>query len=394
MLFLIIVKGHNMWLLIYLIIILSIVLFYGKNIIKFERERKHQILESKSCEDPYCLVLKYFLIWFFVGSVLFLFLFLFWGGVNDEARDCALFFVLFLNLISCIFLAYFEKLYKNIRSIPINQNMQGICNRGFQFLSLFILGIISVSLVLVLPFVYRADDFVMFRYTYYEKYAQKIFEEDILAKIPEAIANQELSDLKVTGHDFQYVPELSSVPLPVVYDVVLRYESQQIDSYYEEIMESSDRSEQLIRAMIVVNQSVEDVLSDHGKQRLTTWLDSIDLRYRTQTEIGDFGILIHGDQHTYKIESDDTEFNILYIDDKKVYVMDHRPKYIPIFRYEKPKKGIYESSSDAVHTYDDGYNAVYEDGGYDEERYNSDPDYATGVDDAILDVEEDFGEVW
>ena len=78
----------------------------------------------------------------------------------------------------------------------------------------------------------------------------------------------------------------------------------------------------------------------------------------------------------------------------EVYVMDHRPPYIPIYKYEKPKKGIYESSSDAVHTYDDGYNAVYEDGQYDEDRYNSDPDYAAGVDDAILDVEEDFGEVW
>ena len=383
-----------MWLLIYLIIILSIVLFYGRNIIKFERERKHRILESKPYEDPYYLILKYFLIWFFVGSILFLFLFLFWDGVNDEARDCALFLVLFFSLISCIFLAYFEKLYKNIRSIPVNPKRQGICNRSFQFLSISILGIVSVSLVLLLPFVYRADDFLMFRYTYYENYAQKIFEEDVLTKIPDAIVDQKLSDLKVTGSGYQYVPELSHAPLPVVYNVVLRYESQQIDSYYEEIMESSDRSEQLIRSMIAVNQIVEDVLSDHGKPRLTTWLDSIDLRYRTKTEIGDFGILIHGNQHTYKIETDSTEFNILYIDDKEVYVMDHRPKYVPIFRHEKPKKGIYESSSDAVHTYDDGYNAVYEDGEYDEERYNSDPDYAAGVEDAILDVEEDFGEVW
>lgn len=43
--------------------------------------------------------------------------------------------------------------------------------------------------------------------------------------------------------------------------------------------------------------------------------------------------------------------------------------------------------------YDDGYEAVYEDDDYDTDRYNSDDDYASGVDDALDDLEEE-GEEW
>lgn len=43
---------------------------------------------------------------------------------------------------------------------------------------------------------------------------------------------------------------------------------------------------------------------------------------------------------------------------------------------------INQSSMDS---YDDGYNAIYEDDDYDWDRYWSDDDYATGVDDAMED---------
>ena len=36
-------------------------------------------------------------------------------------------------------------------------------------------------------------------------------------------------------------------------------------------------------------------------------------------------------------------------------------------------------------SYDDGYNAIYEDDDYDWDRYQSDDDYAAGVDDAMED---------
>ena len=36
-------------------------------------------------------------------------------------------------------------------------------------------------------------------------------------------------------------------------------------------------------------------------------------------------------------------------------------------------------------SYDDGYNAIYEDDDYDWDRYWSDDDYAAGVDDAMED---------
>ncbi len=53
---------------------------------------------------------------------------------------------------------------------------------------------------------------------------------------------------------------------------------------------------------------------------------------------------------------------------------------------DKTKKSPYQA-------YDDGYEAVYEDDDYDTDRYNSDDDYASGVDDALDDLEEE-GEEW
>lgn len=40
--------------------------------------------------------------------------------------------------------------------------------------------------------------------------------------------------------------------------------------------------------------------------------------------------------------------------------------------------------------YDDGYEAIYYDGEYDEDRYDSDPEYAEGVDDAMDELDEDW----
>ena len=39
--------------------------------------------------------------------------------------------------------------------------------------------------------------------------------------------------------------------------------------------------------------------------------------------------------------------------------------------------------------YDDGYEAIYDDGEYDEDRYDSDPEYAEGVDDSMDELDED-----
>ena len=48
-----------------------------------------------------------------------------------------------------------------------------------------------------------------------------------------------------------------------------------------------------------------------------------------------------------------------------------------------PKAGTYDS-------YDEGYDDIYMDGDYDDDRYNSDGRYADGVDDAMDDDEEDW----
>ena len=48
-----------------------------------------------------------------------------------------------------------------------------------------------------------------------------------------------------------------------------------------------------------------------------------------------------------------------------------------------PKKSTYDS-------YDDGYDDIYMDGDYDNDRYSSDSDYADGVEDAM----DEFGKDW
>ena len=44
-----------------------------------------------------------------------------------------------------------------------------------------------------------------------------------------------------------------------------------------------------------------------------------------------------------------------------------------------------KKNQSSMDSYDDGYNAIYEDDDYDWDRYRSDDDYASGVDDAMED---------
>ena len=52
------------------------------------------------------------------------------------------------------------------------------------------------------------------------------------------------------------------------------------------------------------------------------------------------------------------------------------------------------TSSNSYKSYDDGYDNVYMDEDYDDDRYNSDSDYADGVDDAIEDDYEEGDGDW
>lgn len=49
-----------------------------------------------------------------------------------------------------------------------------------------------------------------------------------------------------------------------------------------------------------------------------------------------------------------------------------------------------KSTTTKKSTYDDGYDDIYMDGDYDYDRYDSDSDYADGVDDAM----DEFGDDW
>ena len=54
-----------------------------------------------------------------------------------------------------------------------------------------------------------------------------------------------------------------------------------------------------------------------------------------------------------------------------------------------------KSHSSTYHdNYDDGYNDIYEEDDYDWDRYQTDQEYANGVDDAMEDADEEFGDDW
>ena len=58
------------------------------------------------------------------------------------------------------------------------------------------------------------------------------------------------------------------------------------------------------------------------------------------------------------------------------------------------KKSTSKAKDDYEDTYDEGYDDIYMDGDYDSERYNTDSEYASGVDDAMEDTYEEYGEEW
>ena len=73
-----------------------------------------------------------------------------------------------------------------------------------------------------------------------------------------------------------------------------------------------------------------------------------------------------------------------------------------VYRYRKSDalkkqvENLHEHSSgkryrnlNPYENYDDGYEAIDYDGEYDQDRYDRDPDYADGVDDAMDELDED-----
>ncbi|MBE5890062.1 MAG: hypothetical protein E7282_03730 [Lachnospiraceae bacterium] len=80
---------------------------------------------------------------------------------------------------------------------------------------------------------------------------------------------------------------------------------------------------------------------------------------------------------------------------KKVWELNNSSDSYPTssYSYRGEKSTGYTGQSNSnkalksrTQNYDDGYNDVYEEDDYDQERYETDDDYASGVDDAMEDV--------
>ena len=59
--------------------------------------------------------------------------------------------------------------------------------------------------------------------------------------------------------------------------------------------------------------------------------------------------------------------------------------------HKKPSTG---NANHSYKSYDEGYDAIYDDDDYDWNRYQTDRDYANGVDDAMDDWDDEYGEDW
>lgn len=67
-----------------------------------------------------------------------------------------------------------------------------------------------------------------------------------------------------------------------------------------------------------------------------------------------------------------------------------RPSSGSSYKSNSSSKGKNSSKSSSYKSYDEGYEAVYDDDDYDDERYKYDNDYADGVDDAMDEREDDW----
>ena len=149
--------------------------------------------------------------------------------------------------------------------------------------------------------------------------------------------------------------------------------------------------------MVTVNKEIADKHPVYEEAFNGKGIDYTDERYSTS-----FLSIIHKtvfhvktDSNLYRYgDSWDAGYNL---NGKDIHVLDkvesedkdYKPiESLPDNTSNKKKK---ESGSDA---YDEGYDDIYFNEDYDADRYHEDPDYANGVDNAMDDAEDDFGDEW
>lgn len=76
--------------------------------------------------------------------------------------------------------------------------------------------------------------------------------------------------------------------------------------------------------------------------------------------------------------------------DGSLYCFLHKPSSTNSYNTNSGSSSTYDSHT----SYDDGYNDIYDDADYDWDRYQEDDDYASGVDDAMDEWNEEYGEDW
>lgn len=90
------------------------------------------------------------------------------------------------------------------------------------------------------------------------------------------------------------------------------------------------------------------------------------------------------DEEDYTLETDSVENETIMNSDYNEE--EETTEFVPYTKHKNKKN--------KTDSYDEGYEDVYFDGDYDDDKYNKDEDYANGVDDAIEDDYEEDGCDW
>lgn len=173
---------------------------------------------------------------------------------------------------------------------------------------------------------------------------------------------------------------------------------------YEDIETNEDLAKELFFTMKEMDHIYQSKYSVYRDRLVLDDESTVQISFKSDT--GYFSI--SGNDHSYGFDDHSSCFSSLSVDKEPFYIYwkdtneyeyfdgpdpSHCDISTPSQKEDKPKQENSTNSSakgSAWSTYNDGYNAVIEDGDYNYDLYSEDSDYRNGVDDALDEMGEDY----
>ena len=173
---------------------------------------------------------------------------------------------------------------------------------------------------------------------------------------------------------------------------------------YEDIETNEGLAKELFFAMKEMDHIYQSKYSDYRNRYSLDDESTVQISFKSDT--GYFSI--SGNDHSYGFDDHSSCFSTLSVDKKTFYIYwkdtneyeyfdgpdpSHCDISTPSQKEDQPKQenSTYSSNKGSSwSTYNDGYNAVIEDGDYDYDLYSEDSDYRNGVEDALDEMGEDY----